>query len=344
MPTDMTPIPDGQRPRLLFRASLLGAEEERPREWVLRDWVPSGVVSLLGGDGGVGKSLIALQLAVATATGTSFLGLPVKPGPAVLIAAEDEKPELHRRLVPICGEVGVSINDLDNLHILPLAGEDALLAVPESGTNAMGKTRLLDALSEEVREVSPVLIVIDTLADVFGGHELDRGHVRSFITRLRGSLCVDGAAVLLLAHPSLAGMKDGRAASGSTAWTNSARAALHLKSDETGLRTMSVVKSNYGPTGLDLNMRWRDGAFAIAALGDVPAKFKSQTARNSERAKADARRLSDALPPGEVSRDLVGQKAAELGLLSGVKIENQRSKISKLLKRVKDFRGGSHAG
>ena len=37
------------------------------REWHVSDLIPAGIVTMLGGDGGAGKSLLAMQLAVATA-------------------------------------------------------------------------------------------------------------------------------------------------------------------------------------------------------------------------------------------------------------------------------------
>ncbi len=39
------------------------------RLWIVRDWIPDGAVTMLGGDGGVGKSLLAMQLLTAASTG-----------------------------------------------------------------------------------------------------------------------------------------------------------------------------------------------------------------------------------------------------------------------------------
>ena len=229
------------------------------------------------------------------------------------------------------------LGDLNDLHFLTLIGEDALLAVPETRTNAMRPTTLLDGLATEAREIGPTLVVIDTLADVFGGSEYDRGQVRSFITRLRGSFCHSGAAVLLLAHPSLAGMRDGRPTSGSTAWTNSVRASLSLNRDETGLRTLSLTKSNYGPPGLHIHLRWREGVFALAAQGDVPKKFQHQSKQNKAEAEAKVRRLSDALPP-DLDVDTILPVLEKLGLLARTDPKNHRRSARYWIGQVKDFR------
>lgn len=56
-----------------FSAASLEGKLVPPRHWLVRDLVPSGTVTLLGGDGGTGKSLLALQLACAVATGGKWL-------------------------------------------------------------------------------------------------------------------------------------------------------------------------------------------------------------------------------------------------------------------------------
>src|SRR5262249_3050259 len=51
---------------------------ERP--WAVRDRVPLRQVTLLTGEGATGKSILMLQLAVATALGTEWVGSLPEPG------------------------------------------------------------------------------------------------------------------------------------------------------------------------------------------------------------------------------------------------------------------------
>ena len=44
-------------------------EQIPPRDWLIRNWLPAGRVSLLVGRGGVGKSTLGLQIAAAIASG-----------------------------------------------------------------------------------------------------------------------------------------------------------------------------------------------------------------------------------------------------------------------------------
>lgn len=109
-------------------ASLAGAPVP-PREWLVEDLIPHATVTMLGGDGGTGKSLIALQLAAACAAGTDWIGRAItRPGPALLVSAEDSAEELHRRLAAVAEAEGQDLAALGDLHLSSLAGEDAILA------------------------------------------------------------------------------------------------------------------------------------------------------------------------------------------------------------------------
>lgn len=183
---------------------------------------------MLGGDGGTGKSLVAAQLAVAVATGTPWLGRQVAGGPALYLSAEDDAGELHRRLADITAALGLGLGALDRLSFLSLAGEDALLALFDPKTGALVPTPLFGALEERIAEDRPKLVALDTLADLHAGNENDRAHARQFVGLLRGLAIRHGTTVLLLAHPSRAGMAAGDGLSGSTAWNGSVRSRLSL--------------------------------------------------------------------------------------------------------------------
>ena len=68
---------------------------ERP--WIVPGWVPDLQVTMLGGDGGVGKSLLAQQLLTSCAVGQTWLGLEAKPCKALGVFCEDDADEIHRR-------------------------------------------------------------------------------------------------------------------------------------------------------------------------------------------------------------------------------------------------------
>lgn len=92
--------------------------EPPPRvSWVAHNLVPRGDVSSLGGDGGSGKTMAALQLGIATARGAQdWLGHVVDPGAALFISAEEPEDEIRRRVSRIGARQGFDLSELADLH------------------------------------------------------------------------------------------------------------------------------------------------------------------------------------------------------------------------------------
>jgi RecA-family ATPase len=223
----------------------------------------------------IGKSIVSLQLAVAHVLGRYWLGTMPEKGPVLAIACEDDASELHRRLSLILNHYDATFADMKDLHLLSLAGQDALLAAPDRN-GLIKPTNLFNQVNAAACDIHPKLIILDNSADVFGGSENDRAQVRQFIGILRGLAISADAGVLLTSHPSLTGMNSGTGLSGSTAWNASVRSRLYMKRATTekdeepdpNLRVIEVMKSNYGPAGETITVSWKDGVFVpTAAIG-----------------------------------------------------------------------------
>ena len=78
---------------------------------------------MLSGDGGTGKSLLALQLAVAITAETTWLGIGVTFGPVLFVSAEEDQTEIHNRLYEIARAQGIDLSDVANHEIVYLAGK-----------------------------------------------------------------------------------------------------------------------------------------------------------------------------------------------------------------------------
>ena len=234
------------------------------RQWYIDALIPARQVTLLSGDGGTGKSLLALQIAVAGALGKGVIGLMPAKGRTLVLAAEDEWDELHRRLNDICVAHGTTLADLHDMRVIPAAGEDAEL-VRADAKGRIQSTDKMEALVDEIVDFNPALVVLDTSADLFGGNEIDRNQVRYFLSLLRGLAMQLDCAFLLLSHPSVAGMQTGTGISGSTAWNNSVRSRLYLTADkeDEDKRVLRGMKANYGKKGAEIQMRWHDGVFVL---------------------------------------------------------------------------------
>jgi RecA-family ATPase len=264
-----------------------GPPPERP--WGVRDRIPLRQPTLFSGEGAIGKSLVELHLCVAHVLGRDWLGSLPEIGPAIYFGAEDEPDEVHRRLAPIAAHYQACFAELisGGLHLLSLAGQDALLAVPDRH-GKMLPTSLFNQLLERACDIKPVHIGIDTSADVFGGNENDRTQVRQFVGLLRKLAIAANTSVVLLGHPSLTGINTGTGLSGSTGWHNSVRARMYLTSPapeedeqpDSDLRELRFKKNNYGPVSDSIVLRYRNGLF-------LPEASMSGLDKIAREAKAD---------------------------------------------------------
>lgn len=279
-------------------ASLAGKPVPR-QEWLIKDLIPKANVTMLAGDGATGKSLLGLQLAVAVASGGGWIGFRPEIGRALYLSAEDELDEVHRRLVRMVPRLEM----LGNLNILPLAGMDAVLAAPVGREGLLKETPLFVAVRRVIQKHRPDFLVLDTLADIFGGDEIKKVHARQFVAMLRSLALEYGVTVLLLSHPSQAGMNSGTGTSGNSAWNNSVRSRLYFErritrdgfksvEDDTNIRVLKTMKSNRAAIGGQIVVRYAKGMFireetsnlnardaahqAECVFLELLAKFKSQ--------------------------------------------------------------------
>jgi RecA-family ATPase len=245
------------------------------REWIVRDRIIRRNVCLLSGEGGIGKSIIMMQLAVACVAARDWLGSLPEPGPALYLNAEDDERELHFRFNAIARHFEVSFAALKagGLEPVSLAGKDAVLGAPDRA-GIIRSTLLFEALRKRAIALKPVAIALDTAADLFAGNENDRAQVRQFIGLLRRLAIDANCAVALVSHPSVGGIANDSGLSGSTGWHNGPRTRLYFKNPPAldgeanpDLRDLIVKKSNYGPSGEHIRLRWKDGVFVM--LGEA---------------------------------------------------------------------------
>src|SRR5271170_3660671 len=79
-------------------AASFASKDVPRREWLVADLIPANTVTVLSGDGEVGKSILALQLGSAVALGKDWIGTAPELGPVIYLSAEDSVDEVHRRL------------------------------------------------------------------------------------------------------------------------------------------------------------------------------------------------------------------------------------------------------
>ena len=156
--------PEAQQPQPAF--TLHWASEalqpQPPIDWIIGDdshgLLTSGSVGLMAGDGGIGKTFVALDLCVAKAMGRGqWLGFALAPGPVLLIDEESGDRRLKRRLADVIG------------------GHDAPPDLPLAYTTMIG-LQLLDPagppmLEAAIKQSGARLVVVDSLIDVIAGSD-----------------------------------------------------------------------------------------------------------------------------------------------------------------------------
>lgn len=258
--------------------------EPKPREWLVKDWIPLGQITNLSGDGGVGKTLVTQQLLYSAGLGLPWLGIDVPATRGLGVFCEDDQDELHRRHIEIKADLGHAVgNPFTDTWIWPRVGsENILVTFDREGKPAISP--FFQKIDSFVMEKQVGLLILDNAADLFGGNEIIRAQVNYFVKAVCGGLIKRAKeagftlTVVLLSHPSQAGRNTGTGESGSTAWNNAVRSRLYLTKAEDGLpeqRVLTRKKANYAASGDDvkLDLIWSDGVLKSSATAKI-----SQTA------------------------------------------------------------------
>jgi RecA-family ATPase len=269
--TGEAPRPANDWPACLDLKALAAREPEAPK-FIMDDWLPCGYATLIAGHGGVGKSGIALHLAVCVAAEIPFFGLPVERRRVLYLSCEDREGVLHWRLNRICRYAGVDLADVP-LEIVDLVGHDAVLweRDPRSGYTV---TPAFTLLAERIRKLETELLIVDGISDTFAGNENARGDVKRFVNGLVSLIPADRGGVLLVGHiakPAAASSATSEGYSGSTGWHNSVRARWYLypetaqgeddaRPERTGELVLELQKSNLGRTDQSIRFRWDEEA------------------------------------------------------------------------------------
>lgn len=232
---------------------------------------------MISGDGGLGKSLLSLQLMTCCAAGKQFLGRDTANVRCLGIFCEDEKDELHYRMSCVTQHYGVDYVDLDDIELISRVGfENTIFEVTQdyidgSRFDNMRETLFYHQIWNTAVKSGAQLVILDSLHDMFAGQENDRRHARHFIGLLRRLALEIEGAVIINAHPSVSGMASGTGSAGSTAWNNAVRSRLYLTRGEDEMedpdaRILKTMKANYGRAGDKIQMRWQDGVFVTEGL------------------------------------------------------------------------------
>src|SRR5262249_12381570 len=152
------------------------------RRWALLNRIPAKNVTVLSGTGGIGKTILAQQLAASTVLSREWFGVVPEQGPVIFVSGEEDEEEMHRRFADIIQDLDMSYQDLLNggLHLIDKAGRNAMLACPDP-SGVLITTPFLKQLSAFAQDQHPKLVILDNRNMVYGGNINDPTQVSSFI-------------------------------------------------------------------------------------------------------------------------------------------------------------------
>ncbi len=150
------------------------AGEAPERRWVVENIMPSGAVFILAAMGDAGKGMLTLDLGLKVAgkvrlpesgagemdfnSLTAFGNRIMRQGPVVILSAEDDKNEVHRRLQ------NIGSGHARDMYVVPLSNAGGPLPVIVPGRHGPQLSAEWLEVRDQIVAMRPALVVIDPLA------------------------------------------------------------------------------------------------------------------------------------------------------------------------------------
>jgi hypothetical protein len=185
------------------------------QRWLIEALWAHEAVGILGGEPKCGKSFLALQIAVAVASGTACLGrfAPRRTGRVLVYAAEDPPHLVRERVEGIAALTGAAFEALD-LHLI--TRESIRIDLPDEQR----------ALAITIEDHRPALLVLDPFVRLHRADENASSEIAPILAALRALQRQYALAILVVHHAKKAAarIRAGQALRGSSdfhAWGDS---------------------------------------------------------------------------------------------------------------------------
>jgi hypothetical protein len=224
----------------LIRGDLI---DDKPLQWLWPGHVPIGVLTVVDGDPGTGKSQLTLAMAAIVSTGADWPdGTPCELGEVIVANAEDPEEEVIKPRLRVAGA------DCSKVFVICAGEQDSqIFTIPDH----------VAALESQVRERHVRLIIFDPLEAFLSGSvdNYRNHHVRRALKSLELMAKRTGCAIVIVRHLT----KDATKAAiyrggGSIGIIGAARAGLSIGHDPVDKERCIIVptKANWSkmPEGL----------------------------------------------------------------------------------------------
>jgi putative DNA primase/helicase len=316
---------------------------QKPVEWIWENRLARGKQALIGGDPGVGKSQIVLDIVARITRGSPWPDGGKAPlGNCIVLSAEDAANDT------ICPRLDAAGADLDKVHILQ--------SVNEGGkSRAFSLAHDLVALAAVVREIGDVVLIMVDPITAYLGTDLDSHRttsVRAILEPLDKFADTYRCCVVCITHPPKAAQSKAiNSFTGSLAFVADARTAfVAIDEPETSRHLFLPVKNNIGPQANGLgyfreSCRTQKGIQTSRIRWDgAPVKLTANQAMNAGSGlKGEAMQealafLEGYLENGAMSADKV-KEAADANDISERTLRRARETL-KVVVEKDGFKGG----
>lgn len=173
----------------------------RPRDWIMHRLLLRGTLTALVATGSAGKTTLLLVIAALGAVGRSLHEKMLTPKPfrSIIYDAEEPREELSRRLVAVCGVLGLDWRQVaDQIMLLGMDDVDFSLASGSSGqwTQNVG---LVDRLVQAASTPGVGLIGLSPL-NKLSPLDVNDNTAMAWLMKLLGQIAVKADAALLFTH------------------------------------------------------------------------------------------------------------------------------------------------
>ena len=192
-----------KNPSLLASAQFQGRAPDQ--KFLIGDTIPLGVPVVFAAAGDSGKGMMTLDLAMKVASGegmqNAFGGLVAHHGTAIILSAEDDRDELHRRVSRLDPLNKRSAYEHD-LIVVPLPNEGGVFPIMMKVDNTYATSPEFEKIYEEMLEIKDLaLVIVDPMASfVHADVNADPAAGAAFMGLLAQIATETGATVIVNHH------------------------------------------------------------------------------------------------------------------------------------------------
>lgn len=226
-------------------------EEAEPIPWAVPGWLAEGDTLVVGGEPGTGKSVFAMDMALALATGGEFLSMKITKQLPVLYIDEEMPPALARRRLRMF------------MRGRELEPSDVALSYYNNNQLNLDHAESRLVLRNVLDACRPKFVVLDSLIRFHDRNENDAKEISNFLEMLKGLQSEYEFGWIILHHLSKPGKDKSKELGHRLRGSSDIRAACDqiygLEGDpSTPMRTLTHDKNRWGEPARPLTMMYAE--------------------------------------------------------------------------------------